>query len=55
MIKADISYEADLRYWNTVARGEIVDIACRFARSVEKLVKVVRRAGRGAVGRSHDC
>ena len=42
MIKADISYEADLRYWNTVARGEIVDIACRFARSVEKLVKVVR-------------
>lgn len=42
MIKSGIGFEADLRYWNAVAYGEMVAIARNFARSVEELAKVVR-------------
>ena len=42
MIKSDISYEADLRYWSTVARNEMVKVTRRFTGSVEELTKVIR-------------
>lgn len=41
-IKSNVCYEADLRYWNTVALGEMLDITERYRRAVENLVKVVR-------------
>ena len=42
MIKSDISYEADLRYWSTVARNEMVKVTRRFTGAVEELTKVIR-------------
>lgn len=42
VITSDISYEADLRYWSTVARHEMAAVALRFRQSVEKLTTVVR-------------
>lgn len=42
MIKSDISYQADIRYWNTVAKDEVADVAKSFKQSVQKLVEVVR-------------
>lgn len=41
MIKADISYEADSRYWNAVARKEIANIMQSYQRSVKELVTVI--------------
>ncbi|MEG1748101.1 MAG: TolC family protein [Tannerellaceae bacterium] len=41
-IKSNIRYEADMRYWNTVARAEMTAIMDRFRLSVERLTDVVR-------------
>lgn len=41
-VKSNICYEADLRYWNTVALGEMVDITEQYCAAIEELVKVVR-------------
>lgn len=42
VVKSDICYEADLRYWNVVARREIADVALLFRQSVDRLTAVVR-------------
>lgn len=41
-VKSNVCYEADLRYWNTVALGEMADITKQYYSAVEELVKVVR-------------
>lgn len=41
MIKADISYQADSRYWNAVARREIAGIMQSYQYSVNELVAVI--------------
>lgn len=41
-VKSNICYEADLRYWNTVACAEIADITGEFRQSVGQLTNVVR-------------
>lgn len=41
--KNNIIYEADLRYWNTVAQQELVGVAEAFRESVQKLVDISRQ------------
>lgn len=41
LVKADIAYEADLRYWNAVAYREIAGILTYTRQSVKELVDVV--------------
>lgn len=42
VVKSNVCYEADLRYWNTVAQGEMENITNQYYQSVDALTKVVR-------------
>lgn len=42
VVKSDICYQADLRYWSTVAHAEVANITGQFRRSVEQLTNVVK-------------
>lgn len=42
MIKSQVSYVADVRYWNTVARKEIASVAGSYRQAVGRLADVVR-------------
>lgn len=42
MVFSAVCFQTDIQYWNTVARGELVNIATDFHSSIHSLVKVVK-------------